>query len=124
MTDKEITEHYEKMVIDIEESNIAGIQGKTNCYRCEGCERKTKYIYKNTGVTPFLKNCEHCGNTSKSSLMYDIAPELEPAHEWYRPSLEETINLKDQIITLDHILNGGLLERPILSPKTTTHATT
>ncbi len=40
----------------------------------------------------------------------DVMPNFEPSHEWYRPSLKETLEL---IIELDHVLNGGLLKRRI-----------
>ena len=52
-----------------------------------------------------------------SSFYRDIAPNQQPTFEWYRPTLEQVLQLKpDEMI--EHILNGGLASRKIEVKKT------
>lgn len=75
----------------------------------------TKTIDVDDGVTPYAFTCDYCGNPFATSTMYnDIAPKQKPTHEWYRPSLKETLKWRSKNTQmLEHILNGGLDVRPI-----------
>lgn len=88
---------------------------RVNCYKCDRCGHITKTIDIDDGVTPYAFTCDYCGNPFATSTMYnDIAPKQEPTHEWYRPSLKETLKWRCKNASmLEHILNGGLDVRAI-----------
>ena len=88
---------------------------RVNCYKCDRCGHITKTMDVDDGVTPYAFTCDYCGNPFATSTMYnDIAPKQKPTHEWYRPSLKETLKWRSKNTNmLEHILNGGLDVRPI-----------
>ena len=90
--------------------------GTTNCYTCEKCHRSEKYIYIDSGVTPFMNTCNFCGELAQSSFGRDIIPGIPATREWFRPELEEILELKNSTnpedhSQLEHYLNGGLESR-------------
>jgi len=90
------------------------LTNRVNCYVCE-CGHITKTKDVDPGVTPFMFNCEKCGGMAKSRFYTDIAPEKKPTIEWYRPTLEQVkkMHRKKDFGTIDHILNGCLVNRAI-----------
>ena len=109
---KKIEISYNKMlkVVDRDYRDI-NLNNRTNCYICKKCNHITKTKDIDKGVTPMFFTCEKCGDYAHSSFYKDIAPELTPTIEWYRPSLEETLTLYPAL--QQHILNGGLNHRKI-----------
>lgn len=106
---KRIESEYNKL----ESMDYSEKKGDINCYVCPHCGLLRKTINADSGVTPFMIKCDLCGWMMESTFYaaQDISPELEPTHEWYRPSLEETLEASDGVRM--HILNGGLMSRRI-----------
>lgn len=90
----------------------SGQKGRVNCYTCQHCGHITKTVHADRGVTPFMHACEQCGEFALSSSYNDIAPSAQPTQEWFRPTLDECLKMKD-VVLLEHILNGGLDWRKI-----------
>lgn len=108
VSDREIERKYSKLTIKPAEPN------RTNCYVC-GCGHVMKTIDRNEGVTPMFMQCDSCGGRGVSSFYRDVRPDLEPTHEWFVPTLQETKKLRGNPAMLDHIFNGGLEIRKIKS---------
>ena len=89
------------------------LTNRVNCYTCQ-CGHITKTKDIDSGVIPFLFRCEKCGNLAQSSFFKDIVPTQKPSFEWYRPSLDELLD-DSKDIDLEHVLNGGLEPRKIIS---------
>lgn len=90
---------------------------RVNCYTCKN-GHITKTIDIAIGTTPFIIHCktEGCSCDATSSFYKDIAPYLQPTHEWFRPTVKETIKFRNKNPGMvDHILMGGLDLRPIKS---------
>lgn len=112
---RQIEQEYKKLMKDVATSDYykVDLTNRVNCYTCsEGHIAKTKDI--DAGVTPMFIQCK-CDKRASSSFYTDSAPSIEPTHEWYRPSLAETLKLKFNM--LDHVLCGGLMIRKIVKPK-------
>lgn len=89
-------------------------KGDTNCCECSECGHVDKYLYLDSGVTPFKVLCSKCNAPSHRKLGEDINPALEPTHEWYRPSLNHVMVMQKRYpMIFDHIINGGLMPREI-----------
>ena len=107
MNKKQIEKEYKEML----KKRVGKVaENRVNCYVCD-CGHITKTIDVDSGVTPMFYLCEKCGSRATSSFYKDIAPELKPTQEWYRPTLEETI--KAEPFLRNHILSGGLDVRKI-----------
>lgn len=122
MNKKEIEKRYNNLLKKIETNDYYDIDlnNRVNCYVCDPCGSITKIRDADPGVTPFYYTCDSCGNPlAKSSFYNDVAPDMEPQHEWYRPSLSETLKFRKKTDVLDHILSGGLLIRKIRSDEKT-----
>lgn len=106
-TNKQIELAYAKM---LEQNKEVVAPNRVNCYVCKKCEHITKTIDIDSGVTPFMHQCEKCKEFATSTFYRDIAPDLKPTQEWYRPSLEQVMKMhrKEKFNLLDHILQGGL----------------
>lgn len=116
MNKKHIIKRYQNLIREVESSEFytgIDLSNRVNVYTCpQGHKTKTKDI--NAGVTPFMHQCEKCFAMARSSMYEDIAPDLEPTQEWYRPELEEVLKLaKKEPGLLNHVLAGGLLHRKI-----------
>jgi hypothetical protein len=113
LSKKEIIRAYNKLIKEVETDDFYKIDlsNRVNCYICS-CGHITKTKDVDSGVTPFMHNCEKCKKMANSSLYRDIAPDQDPTKEWYRPTLEQVLKIKDENL-LDHILRGGLDSRKI-----------
>lgn len=111
MSARELTRQYKKMLA----SHTTPVQpNRVNVYFCD-CGTRFKTIDIHCGVTPMFMGCTSCDEMAKSSFYFDIAPELKPSIEWYRPSLNECLKLrKKEAYWLEHILKGGLKDRKII----------
>lgn len=110
---KQITRQYIAMLKQGNNSDPVD-KNRVNCYTCRKCKHITKTIDRDTGVTPFVVNCERCNGEAQSSFYIDIAPNQDPTFEWYRPSVKEIFK-KDRKNDgrLSHVLSGGLKNRRI-----------
>ncbi|RYZ49914.1 MAG: hypothetical protein EOP49_15175 [Sphingobacteriales bacterium] len=110
----EVKRKYEKLMKDVATNDFykVDLTNRVNCYQCK-CEHITKTKDVDAGVTPFMKRCEKCNDFAQSTMYRDIAPHLQPTVEWYRPTLEECYKLKSKPGLIDHILQGGLMDRKI-----------
>jgi len=86
---------------------------RVNSYSC-ACGNVFKTIDLDKGVTPFYKLCDVCGNMARSNFYKDIDKNLKVTGEWYRPTLEKCLKMRNKNEDmLEHILNGGLEYRKI-----------
>jgi hypothetical protein len=108
---REVTREYNSVLKAHDGEKSRGV----NCYICTVCKQITKTIDIDPGTTPFIFECFHCGGEAQSTFYKDIAPDLKPVIEWYRPSLDDTFKLRRIMKEglLDHVLMGGLLDRKI-----------
>lgn len=84
-----------------------------NCYSCPN-KHITKTIDIDSGTTPMFINCPVCQQRATSTFYNDIAPEQKPTHEWFRPTLEQTMKWRSKNPQMcEHILMGGLELRKI-----------
>jgi len=113
---REIERKYKALLHDVATNDFykVDLSNRVNCYMCQVCNLITKTIDVDSGVTPFIHTCEHCGNIAHSSFYQDIAPNLKPTQEWFRPSLKEVLKMRKKPGLLDHILQGGLDVRKIM----------
>lgn len=109
----QIKEQYNKMVESIDDQLLFSVKRKINCYTCKVCGHITKCKHIDQGVTPFMHSCEKCGNTAISSMFNDLAPTKPPTEEWYRPTLEQVLEMDPDSPAIEHVLGGGLLCRNI-----------
>ena len=109
LSQREIKRRYFHLLMEVSTSNYYKIdlENRVNCYVCT-CGHVTKTKDIDAGVTPFLHKCENCGQHAKSTFYNDIAPNQNPTQEWYRPTLEQTLKLRNNEAMIDHIMNGGL----------------
>jgi RNase P subunit RPR2 len=116
MTKKEIKKRYKKLLKDVETKDFYKIDltNRFNCYICT-CGHITKTRDVDSGVTPFMHTCEKCGHIARSTFYRDIKPIQEPTQEWYRPTLKELLKEKNNDGFLEHVFNGGLDVRQILT---------
>jgi hypothetical protein len=85
--------------------------GVHNVYVCHACAVNTVTVDRAKGTTPSALACPQCGNVALSSGYPRAASTLDPTFEWYRPELDEFLGLAPDHRA--HVLNGGLLIRPI-----------
>lgn len=112
LSQREVQRQYEKLMEDVRTNEFytkINMENRVNCYVCD-CGKITKTKDVDPGVTPFLHKCE-CGKLARSTMYRDIKPSLQPTEEWYRPSLHECLKYRDRPNVLNHVFNGGLLER-------------
>lgn len=112
MNKKEFNKRWREMIEKIPSWNTPEKKGAYNCYVCESCGNIDKYVYCDTGVTPFITKCSRCYGFSQSTGMKDIIPFAKPNMQWYRPSLTATRLLSAG--SQEHVLSGGLISRTIL----------
>ncbi len=89
------------------------LTNRVNYYTC-GNDHVTKTKDIDAGVTPMFIPCPVC-NANSVSGMYgvDKFPEMEPSHEWFRPTLEQILKHRKSPNLLNHFLQGGLDYRKI-----------
>lgn len=114
---REVTKQYNKLLQDVATNEFytkVDLTKRVNCYICQTCKRVTKTIDIDSGVTPFMHQCEYCKNTAHSTFYTDVAPNQEPTQEWFRPTLKECLKMRGKFEgLLDHVLQGGLDVRAI-----------
>ena len=112
MTTKQIIEQYNRLVSEIEPTQMYDGRGEYNGYTCEKCGFITVTLYKDKGVTPFIIKCPKCGGTAVHKITTRIAPPYVPdtyseVKNWVRPTIEQLLKMPPA--TIDHVLNGGLV---------------
>lgn len=112
MTKKQITKSYQKLVSEIEEMKMYDGRGTVDEYVCNRCGEKVFTTYRDKGVTPFVMRCRKCGGDAVHRDTYrkfsvEVFRSVVKVQDWYRPSLEETLKMSEDMI--DHVLNGGLV---------------
>ncbi len=117
ISQREVERKYMKLMHDVETNDFykVDLTKRVNCYTCQKCFNVTKTIDIDAGVTPFIIGCEICGSDCYSSFYNDTHRHINPTFEWYRPSLPETLKQRKNVNTIDHILQGGLLKRKIVT---------
>lgn len=101
-----------KNVLEWLDKNTDKTYHKKNMYVCNSCQRHVITIDSDRGVTPFMMGClvtEGCIGIMHSTF-YGCDQSLEPTYEWYRP---ETIDYPENEDYVTHLMNGGLVIRPI-----------
>lgn len=90
-----------------------------NAYVCKACRRVTLVVHIHKGTTPFLIDCETCGESAQS-FMYVLPPvlslpqgfkALEPTKEWYSPAGDIEAMEKLTPEEREHVNKGGVLLR-------------
>lgn len=107
MSQRDIERKYKKLEIKPADPD------RINCYVCSKCGYITKTIDIHYGVTPMFNSCTSCGSQSTSTWYRDIAPDQQPTHEWFVPTLKEIMKYRNNPSMIDHIFNGGLDFRKI-----------
>ena len=112
---REVERKYNALLKDVANKEFYRIDltNRFNCYTCQTCGHVTKTKDIDAGVTPFMFDCESCGNVAYSSFYKDIRPYLKPTIEWYRPDLKAVLKGRNKG-WIDHVLQGGLLSRKIV----------
>lgn len=119
LSKKHVKARYEKMLGLYNQP----VQDRFNCYVCI-CGHITKTVDLHMGVIPMFFKCEQCGGQGTSTYFNDIAPTQQATIEWYRPTLQEALNMRSKFPSLlEHVLNGGLCNRKV-KPKPTINETT
>ncbi len=112
---REIERKYNKLLQEVSTKDFYKIDltNRVNVYSC-ACGNKFKTIDRDAGVTPMFLMCDVCGTLATSSFYKDIAPELEPTTEWYRPNLNQLLKMRSKDNgMIEHVLSGGLECRKI-----------
>lgn len=111
---REVEKKYNALINDVQTKDFYKIDltNRVNCYKCK-CGHITKTKDIDAGVTPFMHSCEKCGQYAQSTMYRDIVPDQKPTQEWYRPTLKEMLKLRSNQPLLEHIFNGGLMNRRI-----------
>lgn len=114
VSQREIERKYSKLLKDVESNDFykVDLTNRINCYVCS-CKHITKTKDVDAGVTPFMINCESCGQSAHSTFFKDIVPDKPHTWEWYRPSLNQVLKMRKNEWMLDHVLMGGLELRRI-----------
>ncbi len=113
---REVSRRYFKLKHDLETSPFyisIDLTNRVNNYICTICNYVTKTKDIDRGVTPMFHTCAHCKSRAASTMYRDTMPELEPIEEWYRPSFNEILKMRNKPEVLEHVLMGGLLNRKI-----------
>jgi hypothetical protein len=117
LTVKLITEKYNALIEDVQTNDYytrIDLTNRVNCYQCPGCKDVTKTKDVDRGVTPAMISCSWCGSVAHSTFYKDIAPYRLHTKEWYRPSLEEVLEIAaSKENAVEHILMGGLVMRDV-----------
>lgn len=115
---REIEKQYEKLLQDVQTKDFYKIDltNRVNVYSC-ACGNRFKTIDIDAGVTPFYMRCDMCDSMATSSFYKDVAPNLAPSIEWYRPTLKQCLKMRSKEYgdaMLEHVFNGGLEYRKIV----------
>lgn len=120
---REVEREYAKLLKEVATEDFytkVDLTNRVNCYCCQVCHKVTKTRDIDSGVTPFIHTCSHCGGEAHSTFYRDIAPTMQPIQEWYRPTLKQVLAMRSKHeMLLDHVLQGGLDVREIETVATT-----
>jgi len=114
MKPNQIKEAYSRLTVQVKTDVFytdIKLNNRVNCYLCKSCRHVTKTRDIDPGVTPYIIECEDCGKDAYSTFYKDIVPDQSPTKEWFRPTMEQTLQMSEGMI--DHILQGGLDLRDI-----------
>jgi len=112
MKRKKIEKEYNEMLKKTEEwLKDLDLTNRANNYVCQSCGHVTKTKDVDKGVTPFIHSCKLCGGEAYSTFYNDYFPNHKATQEWYRPSLDETLEMDE--MERHHVLQGGLIPRKI-----------
>lgn len=109
MEREQIEKQYNKLVSEIEEMKMYDGRGTVDRYICDTCGYIMHTTYKDKGVTPFVMQCPECGGgmVHRQTFKKDTVPDWVEVKNWYRPTLEQTLDMPKGVI--EHVLNGGLI---------------
>lgn len=115
---REVERRYNKLMQDVATSDYykPDPEQVINNYVCTSglCQHITKTKSVDVGVIPMMFSCEKCGATAKITFFKDWRPAQEATVEWYRPTLQQLLKMRNKPWELEHILKGGLAYRKIL----------
>lgn len=112
--ERSVKRDVQKRYRDMLESIGRYHKGDINCYTCNNCGKIIKTIDIDEGETLLGIECPYCHKGDAYSSEYqDIAPNVPVTHEWYRPTLDEVLQMVEEkrIFQSTYILNGGLMRR-------------
>jgi hypothetical protein len=105
-----------------EEQDVSEAAGQVNRYDCQSCGDHIVTVNVVEGVTPFMiSHRDDAGSVACSGRMYScfyrVDQDLEPTHEWYRPTRKQVVRRfrrqPDVLASmLEHVEKGGLDLRP------------
>ena len=109
MKREQIEKQYNKLVSEIEGMRMYDGRNTVDRYICDTCGHMMHTTYKDKGVTPFTMHCSKCKGTMyhRQTFEKESVPGWVPVKAWYRPTLEQTLEMDEG--TIEHILNGGLI---------------
>ena len=115
MSQREVSKKYKELLKQVETDDYykCDLTNRVNCYVCSRCSHITKTKDVDSGVTPFQIECEACKSAARSTFYKDMYPNITPTQEWYRPTLEEVMKMRNKPALLQHILSGGLSLRKV-----------
>lgn len=99
-------------------------QHAINVYTCPACGWRAVTVNLVAGTTPMFIQCEGSFDCARKfqgnrdypgavSAMYRVPQDLEPTHEWYKPTEAEIVSHRAAAIPAirQHVELGGLLLR-------------
>lgn len=109
MTREDIEKQYNKLVSEIEEKKMYDGRGTVDRYVCDTCGYIMHTTYKDKGVTPFTMCCPKCKGIMyhRQTFRKDTVPDWVEIRNFYRPTLEQTLEMS--IGSIEHVLQGGLI---------------
>lgn len=116
-TNSHLTKLWQNLLKDVATKDFykTDLTNRVNYYTCSGEQThltKTKDI--DAGVTPMFIPCPVCGaRASSHGYGEDKIPDMEPTHEWFRPTLDQVLKKKKEPHLIAHYLGGGLDYRKI-----------
>lgn len=117
ISQREVERQYSQLTQDVATNDYYKPDPSSviNNYVCPSCQHITKTKSVDVGVIPMMFDCEKCGKQAKSTFFKDWRPAQEPTIEWYRPTLQEVLKMRNKPWELEHILKGGLKHRKCLT---------
>lgn len=104
---RDIQRRYRKIT-----ETYSGSEDSTYCYTCDDCGHVVKVRQSVAGVVPMGIECPYCGGNAFCVEDGDTAPDEPVTHEWYRPTLDEVMEMVDEkMFTVNYVLGGGLMRR-------------
>ena len=114
MSVRKVTKLYNAIVETLKDEEVRGV----NYYICSNPNPHITITKDSVaGTTSFIISCPICKCGAKGNFYKkpdNILSKELPTHEWYRPTLKETLKLRSKNPQLlEHILMGGLELREI-----------